>query len=105
MKFNRWDIWWAYVKYEESNIEKRRPIVVIDDRTAFVLGLFVTSASPRPQYDDYIIQDWEEAGLSKPSTIKLSRRLRLDKDKLISRIGEMSERDKLIRAMRAQMRL
>ena len=52
MRFEPWEIWWADVKFKESDTEKRRPIIVLDDDTVLVLALYVTSASPRPGYND-----------------------------------------------------
>ena len=96
-----WEIWWADVKFEENTEEKCRPVIVIDDRTAFVLSLYVTSASPRPGYCDYVIQDWEFSGLSKPSTVRLDKMLSIDPSKFVSKIGTVSQRDKILIQMKA----
>lgn len=105
MSFEPWEIWWAYVKFRESDMEKIRPVIILDDETVFVIGLYITSSSPRPGYDDYIIQDWEMAGLEKQSTVRLDERLRLSHEKILTRIGCISQRDKLLLAMRGQIKL
>lgn len=105
MSYEPWDIWWAYVKYRESNIEKIRPIIILEDRTALVIGLYVTSASPRPGYSDYVIQDWQSAGLMNESTVHLEERLRINPEKVLTRIGRISQRDKIILALKGQIKL
>lgn len=105
MRFEPWDIWWANVKFRESGEEKRRPIIILDDRTAFVLSLYVTSSSPRPGYSDYVVQDWEMAGLPKQSTIHLDERLRIEPERILTKIGRISQRDKLLLSLKGQIRL
>lgn len=95
MKLNKWEIWWADVKFEDSPQEKRRPVIVIDESTAFVLSLAITSSSPRPGYRDYVLRDWESAGLKKPSTVKLGRKVPLARDKFVSKIGVVSKTDQI----------
>ena len=105
MKFKPWDIWMASVKFEDSIQEKIRPVIIIDSTTVLVLALYVTSASPRPGYNDYTLADWELEGLKKRSTVRLDYRLRLSPDKFIERLGNVSERDKLLILMKEQFRL
>lgn len=105
MRYEPWEVWWAYVKYRESDTEKKRPIIILEDGTAFVIGLYVTSSSPRPGYDDYVMQDWKDAGLSKQSTVHLDERLKLEPEKIQTKIGRVSNRDKLLLAMKGQIKL
>jgi hypothetical protein len=104
MKFERWDIWLASVKFDDSEEEKTRPVIILGDNTALVLALYVTSASPRPGYNDYPLADWESAGLKKRSTVRLDFRLQLDSSKIIKRLGRVSDRDRLLLTMRGQIR-
>ena len=105
MEFKTWDIWMAHVKFAESDYEKIRPVIIIDSTTVLVLALYVTSASPRPGYSDYPLVDWEAAGLKKRSTVRLGYRLRLNPDKLVQRLGRVSERDQLLIMMQEQIGL
>lgn len=95
----RWEIYWADVKFEETNGSKIRPIVILNDNVAFVVGLGVTSSSPRPESKDYVIKDWEQAGLDHQSTIRVDRSVRINKDSVFEKIGELSKRDSMILAL------
>ena len=63
-KAQPWEIWWAYVAFED-----------IDDGKVF---------------GDYDITKWQSAGLKKPSTIRLTRQLRLEEEDLIYKMGDFS---------------
>lgn len=104
-EFKAWDIWWAQVKYEECDTEKRRPVILLEDGSAFVLGLYVTSQSPRPGYNDYPLADWKEEGLPAQSTVRIEKKLRIPAEKMDSKIGRISQRDKLLLALKGRISL
>lgn len=88
----RWDIYWADVPYEdEPETSKLRPVIIARDKITTVLVIHVTSHSAR-EYDryDYEIQDWMDAGLAKPSTIRVSKIVQLAPGKLHEYIGRLS---------------
>ncbi len=93
---NKWDIWLAKVAFEdEPNIIKNRPVLIIDNTKCLVLSLKITSHAPRTSYkDEYQILEWKEAGLLKPSTIRISKKLLLPRDSFIFRLGELQNLDK-----------
>ena len=35
IKIEQWEVWWATVKYEDSDEEKIRPVVILDCNNAF----------------------------------------------------------------------
>jgi hypothetical protein len=78
MKYKKWDIWYAYCEFEgESDAGKDRPVLVIgENQEVFVLSLMITGTRERDQ-NDYRIEKWKEAGLSKPSVIRTERRFKL----------------------------
>ena len=39
----QWDIWWADVKFEETDEVKRRPVLIVNPQKAFVMALKMTS--------------------------------------------------------------
>lgn len=88
-KAQPWEIWWAYVAFEEGNDGKERPVLVLEDGTVYVLALMITSHEQRNIYGEYDITKWQSAGLKKPSTIRVTRRLRLDEKDLISKMGDL----------------
>lgn len=95
----RWEIYWAEVKFEETEETKTRPVVIINDTMAFVLAFGVYSQIPRPGMNDYVIRDWEKAGLQHQSTIHTDRMIKIDKSKVSNKIGELSKRDSMILAL------
>ena len=88
-KAQPWEIWWAYVAFEEGNDGKERPVLVLEDGTVYVLALMITSHEQRNIYGEYDITKWQSAGLKRPSTIRVTRRLRLDEKDLISKMGDL----------------
>lgn len=90
-----WDIWFAVVGYEDRDEYKERPVLVIDATHVIVLSLKITSHEPRKKNPgDYQIKMWKEAGLSKPSVIRVGSRLSLSREAFIDKIGVLQEYDK-----------
>jgi hypothetical protein len=93
--FIRWDIWIARVEFEEGTGSKIRPVLIIDGTRCYVLSLKITSHAPRSQFPgEYQIIEWKEAGLMKPSTIRISRQLNLPADSFVKKIGRLTESDR-----------
>ena len=94
--FIRWDIWIAKVEFEEGTGSKIRPVLIIDGTRCYVLSLKITSHVPRSQFPgEYQIIEWKEAGLMKPSTIRINKQLNLPADSFAKRIGRLTELDRL----------
>ncbi|WP_298672482.1 type II toxin-antitoxin system PemK/MazF family toxin [uncultured Megasphaera sp.] len=90
----KWEIWWAYVKFEDSNEVKRRPVLILDNQIACILSLKITSHEPRKNFNgEYQILQWEKAGLTKPSVVRLSKPLCLQKRDFGDKIGKLSDAD------------
>ena len=93
--FIRWDIWIARVEFEEGSGSKIRPVLIIDGTRCYVLSLKITSHDPRTQFPgEYQIIEWKEAGLMKPSTIRISKKLNLPADSFLKKIGRLTELDR-----------
>ena len=60
----RWEIYWAEVPFEEKDGSKIRPVVILNDRTAFVISFGIYSASPPP---------FTRSALTEGSRLKSSR--------------------------------
>jgi len=95
----RWEIYWAEVPFEEKDGSKIRPVVILNDRTAFVISFGIYSASPRPFTNDFPIRDWKQTGLDHESTIRVDRRIKIEKQQIHDKIGELSKRDSMILAL------
>lgn len=83
-------IWSASVRYEDSETVKPRPVIFIDANSYTILQL-----SSKTEREGYIIKDWKEAGLEKPSVIRTDRRVILKETDVKSYIGVLTERDLL----------
>jgi len=91
---NSWDIWLARIDYEEIEGSKIRPILIIDKKAYMILSLKMTSHGPRNNAGEYQIKHWKEAGLNKPTVIRVSKRLTLPYELLEKRIGVLHDDDK-----------
>lgn len=93
-KISEWDVFWAKVAFEdEPEVIKMRPVVITSNRGAFIMSFYATSQSPKPGYDCYVLKQWKEAGLSKPTVIRLDKCLRLIPDDFGDYIGHLTEQE------------
>ena len=86
-----WEVWFAYVYYEDMPAEgKRRPVVILDDDMLCVTSAMVTTHKPRSfDYLDYELRFWKEAGLSCPSVVRLEHLRYLNNADFDTRIGRL----------------
>ena len=89
------DIIEAFVYYEDNPlIGKIRPVLVISPEEIFVLSLKMTSHPPRYSYPgEYSVIKWKEAGLSKPTTVRASKILKIRYEDIIRIRGRLDESD------------
>jgi mRNA interferase MazF len=71
---------------------KARPVLVLMDLGADCLVCRITSV-PHRDILDIPVTEWREAGLEKPSTIRLSRLVTIEKSILKARIGKLGSND------------
>jgi hypothetical protein len=83
----KWDIYFANVPFEDIPQAKPRPVIVLEDSTVVVDCLKMTSQPPRQ--GEYVLQYWKEAGLMKPTVVRISKRLRLSPSDFIKRFGTL----------------
>lgn len=96
-----WEVWQLAFAYEDDpEKSKLRPVIIAAKSDAevevLVLSVKVTSHAPRADFPGEIpILDWEEAGLSKPSTARCSKHLLvpLSAFRGAHRYGRLSKRD------------
>lgn len=88
MTANKWDVWLANVPFEEGIGSKIRPVLIIDPQHYYVIVCKMMTHEPRCGFPyEYLLQDWSGAGLSRPTTLRLSKRPRLEADRLIKKLG------------------
>ena len=90
----RYDIWQAKVKFEESDEAKERPFLIWNNQV-FLVAYKMTGTDRGDDQDEYRIRYWKEAGLTKPTSVRLRKVLRLEKGDLLYKIGELDKRERL----------
>lgn len=90
----RYEIWQAKVKFEESDEVKERPVMIWNSQV-FIVAYKMTGTDRGDDKDEYRVKYWREAGLSKPTTIRLRKVLRLTESDLLYKIGELDKRERL----------
>ena len=86
------DIVDAFVYFEDNPTEGKKPVLILSPEEAFVLSLKMTSHPPRIGYPgEYNIIRWKEAGLSKPTTVRISKVLRIRYEDIIIKRGRINE--------------
>lgn len=71
---------------------KARPVLVLVDLGVDCLVCRITSV-PHQSFLDISLTNWKDAGLEKPSTIRLARIVTIEKSLLKIRIGRLSSDD------------
>lgn len=99
MIYKKWDIVLIPFPYTDLSSSKRRPAIVISpesyNKGLDVILLFLTSnLNSDKKEGDYLLKEWQEAGLPKPSMIRM-KIMTLDKDFIIKKIGEIQSMDRL----------
>ncbi len=88
----RWEIYWADAPFEDDpSLSKLRPVVILNDKIVYVLASKITSHEARENAAyDYVLIHWEEAGLTKPSVVRVEKLLQLKPEQIKDRIGQLS---------------
>lgn len=87
----KWEIYLADVPFEDMPQSKVRPVIVLEDSVLVVDCLKMTSQPPRP--GEYVLKEWKAAGLLKPTTVRISKRLALKPCLFRKRIGSLQLAD------------
>ena len=93
-----WEVWHARFNFDGKRGYKYRPVIVVGVRENGSLVMMVTSATNRLQLEhDYLLQDWREAGLDKPSIARADRMAEIPPSYVgaVGKIGRLSTRDEM----------
>lgn len=93
-KYNLGEVWWTEFPFEEIDITKRRPAIVIDEDTIAVITMMVTSKDKQNPYS-IKIYNWQAAGLTRESWARIDRIVRMDEWRMEKKIGNLSKDDLL----------
>jgi mRNA interferase MazF len=86
------------VEFPGAQSVKRRPAVILSSdsyhqsRPDLILGLITAQTAAAIAPSDYVLVDWQEAGLRKPSAYR-SFLATVPRDTIIARAGRLSDRD------------
>jgi PemK-like protein. len=83
VNLNRGDVYTVLYPFDDEEIEKLRPGIILDSQNGRAIVIKVTSHEER-EYDDgdYKIIHWEKAGLDRPSVARCNQFVPLDYDKI-----------------------
>lgn len=91
-KYNIGEVWWTQFPFEDSDEDKHRPAIVIDDNTIAVLAMMVTSKEKNNPFC-VKIDDWKDAGFKIESWARIDRIINMDEWRMDRKIGNLSEGD------------
>ena len=92
---NRYEIWMAKVKFEDTEGVKERPVMIWNDQ-CYIIAYKMTGTDRGDNQEEYRVKYWKEAGLSKPTSIRIRKVLRLEKSDFTRKIGELDKRERLL---------
>ena len=92
-KIKRWEIWYADVKFEDSDEIKRRPVLVYNNVTFAIVSYKMTSTDRGDGVTEYRVKEWKEAGLDNPTSVRIDKVLRLKEQDFIKKIGQLTVAD------------
>ena len=92
---NKWDIWWVDTPYDDNpRKSKIRPLLVLKEVGNKVITFKMTSTSPRDKFKgEYAIIDWKAAGLTRPTTVRCSIKIKISKNNFLDPIGKLTDKD------------
>ena len=95
----RFEIWQAKIKFEDVDVIKERPVLIWNGQV-FLVAYKMTGTNRGDGQDEYRIRYWKEAGLTKPTSVRLRKVLRLERGDLLYKIGELDKRERLVFELR-----
>ena len=90
MSKEKWEIWWADVRFEDDLSESKiRPVLIMDNKETFLISFKITS---KLHHEGYHIRYWKESGLTKESLI-IVKKLSIIEEDFRDKIGILDQRD------------
>ncbi len=89
MDFKKWEIYLANVKFEDIEESKIRPVLILQDKSVFLIDCLKMISQP-PRKGEYALKKWREAGLRKPTVVRIGKKLSLPPCEFIKRIGRLN---------------
>ena len=95
----KWDIILVPFPFTNLTTSKKRPALIISPdeynlKSDIVIAFITSNLNSPPRFGDYTIQDWESAGLPKPSMLRM-KFATIDKSMIIRQLGTLHTNDQL----------
>lgn len=88
LEINRWDICWAAVKYEDIQIFKNRPIIILSEYKNVFTALKCTTHCPRNNFD-YQLKYCKEYNLKKITVVRTNKLVCVPSKSIIHKISKL----------------
>ena len=96
MAYERWEIYYAQVPFQEDpSKSSRHPILIWNETQAFVASYKMTSTNRGSQGMEYRLKEWKEAGLDHETSVRLEYAVRIDPAGIQEYVGKIQPADKL----------
>lgn len=95
----RYEIWDACVKYEGVDRVEVRPVLVWG-KNAYIAAYKMTGTDRGDEGKEYRVKYWKEAGLTKPTSIRIGKFLQLDEKHMVRYRGTLDKRDQMMLSFR-----
>ena len=92
MKYRKWEVWFAKVKYEDSDDVKKRPILITGENKGLIMFLKMISQRARDK-SDYPLKHWAKVWLDKETVVRTSKICQLIDSDFVWKMGRLSEYD------------
>jgi hypothetical protein len=91
-KYNKGEIYFANVRFDEGIGAKIRPVLVVEYDGVKVSAYKMTSHAPRDE-QDYPLRDWVKSGLRRETTVRLNKPYCIDPADMRQKIGDIQQYD------------
>ena len=96
-QYKKWDIILVPFPFTDLSSAKRRPALIVSPDTYnagkdVVIAYVTSQVSSPPRFGDYKLQKWKEAGLPKPSLVRM-KFATIDKTIIVKKLGKLEEID------------
>lgn len=90
---HKWEIWLVSMKFEDCPASKVRPALVLNDSRVVAK---MTTHPPRDGYaGEYELIKWRASGLSRQTTLRLTKIVRLAEKDFLKKIGTVQIEDQI----------
>lgn len=95
--YKKWDLVLVPFPFTDLTATKKRPALIIspdefNEGPDVVIAFVTSNLNVRPRMGDYTIQEWNDAGLPKPSMIRM-KFATLHQSIIVKQLGRLSQED------------